>query len=85
MAAGPTVSAHLFPSFPQPLCQIRLEINDRKFLLVRKIPPSSSRGLGEMGYTPPAFLASEENVGGIIPLKIPPTLNPLWRIRSAHN
>ena len=34
MAAGPpTVSAHLFPSFPQPLCQIRFEINDGKLWL----------------------------------------------------
>jgi len=73
LAAGPTVSAHLFPYFPQPLCQIRLEINDIKFLLVRKIPPSSSRGLGEMGFSTQGFLALEENIGGIIPLKIPPT------------
>jgi hypothetical protein len=27
-----------------------------------------------MGFSPPAFLALEENVGGIFPLKIPPTL-----------
>ena len=34
-----------------------------------------------MGYIPPAFLASEEFVGGIIPLKIPPTLkySTIWR------
>jgi hypothetical protein len=48
-----------------------------KIYYLKKIPPrfqNSSKGLEEMGYIPPAFLASEEFVGGIIPLKIPPTL-----------
>jgi len=40
---------------------------------VRKVPPGSSRGLGEMGFSTQAFLALEENIGGIFPLKIPPT------------
>jgi hypothetical protein len=34
-----------------------------------------------MGYIPPAISASEEIVGGITPLKIPPTLkySTIWR------
>jgi hypothetical protein len=34
-----------------------------------------------MGYITPSFLASEEFVRGIIPLKIPPTLkySTIWR------
>jgi hypothetical protein len=52
--------------------------------MCKKIPPriqKSSKGLEEMGYIPPAFLASEEFVGGIFPLKIPPTLkySTNWR------
>ena len=45
--------------------------------MCNKIPPriqNSSKGLVEMGYIPPAFLASVEIVGGIFPLKIPPSL-----------
>ena len=51
--------------------------------MCKKIPPrirNSSKGLEEMGYIPPAFLAAEEFVGGIFPLKIPPTLkySTIW-------
>jgi hypothetical protein len=40
--------------------------------MCNKIPPriqNSSKGLEEMGYIPPAFLASVEFVGGIFPPK----------------
>jgi hypothetical protein len=52
--------------------------------MCKKFPPrfqNSPKGLVEMGYIPPAFLASEEFVGGIFPLKIPPTLkySTIWR------
>ena len=42
---------------------------------------NSSKGLEEMGYIPPAFWASVEFVGGIFPLKIPPSLkySTIWR------
>ena len=45
--------------------------------MCKKFPPrfqNSSKGLVEMGYIPPAFLAWVEIVGGIFPLKIPPSL-----------
>ena len=41
--------------------------------MCKTIPPrfqNSPKGLDEMGYIPPAFLAWVEIVGGIFPLKI---------------